>query len=47
LLVENFPVTLISPKALFCNHDIRTYFNDNVFFKTPTGLYFDSHCTPT
>ena len=41
LLVENFPVTLISPKALFCNHGIRTYFNDNIFFKTPTGLYFD------
>ena len=41
LLVENFPVTLISPKALFCNHGIRTYFNDNIFFKTPSGLYFD------
>ena len=41
LLVEDFPVTLISPKAMFRNEGIRTYFNDDLFFKTPRGMIFD------
>ena len=41
LLVEDFPVTLISPKAMFANEGIRTYFNDDIFFRTPGGMFFD------
>ena len=41
LLVEQFPVTLISPKAMFRNEGIRCYFNDDLYFKTPGGFYFD------
>ena len=40
LLVQDFPVTLISPKAMFTNEGIRTYFNDSLFFRTPSGYIF-------
>ena len=41
LLVEEVPVTLISPKAMFHNEGIRTYFNDDLYFPMPTGEILD------
>lgn len=34
-------VTLISPKALFANEGIRTYFNDDLYMRAPSGQIFD------
>ena len=41
LLVPEVPVTLLSPKAMFHNEGIRTYFNDDLFLRLPTGEIFD------
>ena len=37
LYVPQMPVTLISTKVLFRYHNIRTYFNDDLYMVLPTG----------